>query len=406
MLAEAASDVGEFRYSASNNISYMYQVYCSYILLFKNSTGQKNFMSPQLLQEGLTALVRTYYQPVAGWFDVRADDIDVVYYSDKFNDPPFSTQTLDIDSDELASHVRKSNEELLVSRHPSGRISLNNQGIPMFLTKCTYLKSNDAMVIGVTFHHSLMDGSAFWKFMNNWAFMCKQLHVQPGSGAVPVIPNPPSFGFPSISHLHNPELQFDHTEYEVVDASNFTRVFLTGGDIIKERLLVISVEQQREIRRMAKEFGVSFNTMICAMFWKETSALRLKARPSIEHDPSIFTCATNPRAQLGLSSNLCASPVINLAASRPMDELAAMSLREVAQLVSQTTAKATPEYVYSSTNFLLKQRKTELENEKLGIAGSKIMLVYVCPQYVKCIVSSSRNFPIYQCDFGFGQPEY
>ncbi|KAJ1998239.1 hypothetical protein H4R26_005532, partial [Coemansia thaxteri] len=137
----------EFRYSITNDYSFMYQVYCSYILLFKNSTGQKNFMPPQLLQKGLTALVRTYYQPVAGWFDVRADDIDVVYYSDKFNDPPFSTQTLDIDSDELASHVRKSNEELLVSRHPSGRISLNNQGIPMFLTKCTYLKSNDAMVI-------------------------------------------------------------------------------------------------------------------------------------------------------------------------------------------------------------------------------------------------------------------
>ncbi|KAJ2469589.1 hypothetical protein GGI02_003358, partial [Coemansia sp. RSA 2322] len=162
MLAEAASDVGEFRYSASNNISYMYQVYCSYILLFKNSTGQKNFMSPQLLQEGLTALVRTYYQPVAGWFDVRADDIDVVYYSDKFNDPPFSTQTLDIDSDELASHVRRSNEELLVPSHPSSWISQENRDIPMFLAKATYLRSNDAIAIGVSYHHSLMDGSAFW----------------------------------------------------------------------------------------------------------------------------------------------------------------------------------------------------------------------------------------------------
>ncbi|KAJ1659025.1 hypothetical protein GGF38_004147 [Coemansia sp. RSA 25] len=157
---------------------------------------------------------------------------------------------------------------------------------------------------------------------------------------------------------------------------------------------------------MAKEFGVSFNSMLCAMFWKEVSVLRFNARPSTAQDLSLFTCATNPRAQLGMSKNLCASPVINLAESRPIGEIAAMELRDVAQLVSQTIAKGSQEYIYSSTNFLLAQRQKELSDEKLGAAGNKIMLVYVCPAYAKCVVSSSRNFPIYQSDFGFGQPEY
>ncbi|KAJ2821650.1 DNA-directed RNA polymerase, partial [Coemansia furcata] len=351
-------------------------------------------------------LVRKYYQPVAGWFDVRGDDIDVVYYADKYNDPPFTTQTLDIDDQELGSHVYKSNEALLLPRFPSGLVSRENRDIPMFLVKATYLESNSAMTLGVTYHHSLMDGTAFWTFMNNWACLCKQLHDQVCPGSVPPIPNPPSFGFPNISHLHKPDLQFDHSEYALVKSSDFTRVFLSGKDIIKENFLVISVEQQHELRRMAREFGVSFNTILCAIFWKETSVLRYNARPSTAQDMSLFTCATNPRTQLGLSKNLCASPVINLAALRPIGEIAAMELRDVALLVSQTVSKGSPEYIYSSTNYLLAQRRKEVSNEELGIAGDKLMLVYVCPAYAKCVISSSRNFPIYQSDFGFGSPEY
>ncbi|KAJ2459233.1 hypothetical protein GGF42_001590 [Coemansia sp. RSA 2424] len=405
-MLQANADSGENRYSVTNNISFMYQVYCSYILLFKNTASQDNFMPAHHLQAGLEMLVRKYYQPVAGWFDVRGDDIDVVVHADKFNDPPFTTQTLDMECEELADHVRKSNEALLVPSCPSSFISRENQDIPTFLVKATYLKSNGAMTLGVVYHHSLLDGTAFWTFMNNWACLCKQLYEQASPSPVPPIPNPPSFGFPNISHLHEQGMHFDHSEYKLVDSSNFTRVFLAGKDKIKENLFVISVEQQHVIRRMAKEFGVSFNSMLCAMFWKEVSVLRFNARPSTAQDLSLFTCATNPRAQLGMSKNLCASPVINLAESRPIGEIAAMELRDVAQLVSQTIAKGSPGYIYSSTNFLLAQRQKELSAEKLGAAGNKIMLVYVCPAYAKCVVSSSRNFPIYQSDFGFGQPEY
>ncbi|KAJ2891987.1 hypothetical protein GGI21_005719, partial [Coemansia aciculifera] len=149
-MLQAASDSGEFRYSTTNNISFMYQVYCSYILLYKNTAGHGSFMPAHHLQAGLEMLVRKYYQPVAGWFDVRDDDIDVVVYADKFNDPPFATQTLDISSQELAEHVRKSNEALLLPSHPSSLISRENCDIPMFLVKATYLESNDAMTLGVT----------------------------------------------------------------------------------------------------------------------------------------------------------------------------------------------------------------------------------------------------------------
>ncbi|KAJ2009295.1 hypothetical protein GGI14_006620, partial [Coemansia sp. S680] len=147
-MLQADADPSEFRYSATNNISYMYQVYCSYILLFKNTTKQDDFMAAQHLQDGLKMLVRKYYQPVAGWFDVRGDDIDVVFYADKFNDPPLTTQTLDIDSKELASHVYKNNVALLVPDCPSSFISRENRDIPMFLVKATYLESNDAMTLG------------------------------------------------------------------------------------------------------------------------------------------------------------------------------------------------------------------------------------------------------------------
>ncbi|KAJ2334317.1 hypothetical protein GGI00_001910, partial [Coemansia sp. RSA 2681] len=159
-MLQAKADSGENRYSVTNNISFMYQVYCSYILLFKNTTSQDNFMPVHHLQAGLEMLVRKYYQPVAGWFDVRGDDIDVVFHADKFNDPPFTMQTLDMDCEELADHVRKSNVALLVPSCPSSYISRENRDIPMFLVKATYLKSNGAMTLGVVYHHSLLDGTA------------------------------------------------------------------------------------------------------------------------------------------------------------------------------------------------------------------------------------------------------
>ncbi|KAJ1948598.1 hypothetical protein FBU59_001520, partial [Linderina macrospora] len=164
------TESSEVRYSTTNNLSFMYQLYCSYILLFKNNDGVAEFMPLPVLKRSLELLVRKHYPPVAGWFEVEGTEIDVVYYNDKFNDPPFTTQVLDIDYNEAARHVHESNEEMFVPKAPLGVISSTNRSIPMFLVKATYLESNQGMVLGVNYHHSLMDGASFWHFMSNWAF--------------------------------------------------------------------------------------------------------------------------------------------------------------------------------------------------------------------------------------------
>ncbi|KAJ2719385.1 hypothetical protein GGI07_005242 [Coemansia sp. Benny D115] len=402
----------ESRYSITNNISYMYQVYCSYMMVFKNPDPSKEFMPPTLLKESLKNLTRNFYKPVSGWFETVGDEIDVVFSDTEFNDPPLEIQMLDTGCVELREYVRSSNEDLLVPRGPSSLITKENKRIPMFLAKASYLTTNEAMVLGVTYHHSLMDGSAFWLFMYNWASLAKQMHARNTDGHTDricenfVLPCPPTFGFPSIAHLHEPEKQFSHSEYTLVDSSDCLRAFVAGPDPIKENILRISVEQQHSIREMARKYGVSFTAMLCAMFWHETSILRLNARPSVGPATSLFTCAVNPRASIGVSSFLCASPVINLAEARTIGEIASMELGQVAQLVSETITKGTAAYVSSSMDFLVKHRREECENERLGKEGKKIMLAYVCPLEAKCTVSSSRNFPIYQCDFGSGSPVY
>ncbi|KAJ2787267.1 hypothetical protein GGI15_000873 [Coemansia interrupta] len=397
----------EFRYSITSNISYMYQVYCSYIMVYKNIDGRKDFMNPELLQNSLTTLVRKHYPPVAGWFEYCNDEIEVVFRNDKFNDPSFETQTLDMDYNKAMEHVQASDEELFVPKSPSPLIDADSPIKPMFLVKATYLESNDAVILGVTYHHSLMDGSAFWLFLYNWANLCSSMSTGDNmTGTDYHVPCPPSFGLPSISHLHDPEAKFEHTEYTLVDAADCIRAFKPSADKIRETILRISVDEQHNIRDMAKKHGVSFTAMLCAIFWREMSRIRLEARPSTASSTSLFTCAVNPRAQLALSSFLCASPVVNLAASRTIEELAKMDLGDMAQLVSNTITKGTAPYVCSSMDFLVTQRKTEIEDDKLGRSGKKIMLAYVCPVPAKCTVSSSRNFPIYQTDFGFGSPEY
>ncbi|KAI9503260.1 hypothetical protein GGI25_004252 [Coemansia spiralis] len=405
-MANNSVNSDEHRYSITNNISYLYQVYCSYLILFKNEDECASFLSSKLLKQGLNILARKYYQPISGWFDICGDEIDVVYYNSKFNDPPFSTQVLDMNYNTLAQHVDASNIELLAPKSPSPLITPDNSDIPMLLVKASYLNSNEGMVIGVSYHHSLMDGSAFWYFMNNWAHICKLLHVHGPHYSDFSIPYPVSFEFPSIGKLHDPTCSFEHTEYELVDASDCIRQFAPGLETTKEIRLHISVEQQQEIRQSARANDVSFTAMLCAMFWKETNRLRIKAKPAIASEMSLYTCAVNPRPQLGLLSNLCASPVMNMAAKKVVGEIAQLELSEVAQIVHNTIRRCNAEYTYSSTNFLLAQRKKELEAKRNGQNGKEAMLVYILPMALKCTVSSSRTFPIYQLDFGFGKPEY
>ncbi|KAJ1836014.1 hypothetical protein LPJ63_000642 [Coemansia sp. RSA 2711] len=404
MTADAPKS-SEFRYSITNDVSFLYQVYCSYIILYKNSNCEKGFLPPDLLKRSLNILVRKYYHPVAGWFQSRGDDIDVVFYTDKFNDPPFSTQTLDMDCATLSRHVSESNIELLVPKAPSGVIKPESPDIPMFLAQATYLESNEAVALGVNYHHSLMDGCAFWMFMNNWASLCKQLHAQ-GDRTEFDLPYPPTFGFPDISHLRDPSKTFAHPEYALVSPDKCFKEFQPGTHKTVETVLNISAAQQVKIRQQAKEFGVSFIEMVSAMLWKGSNDVRFQARPEIGPGPSLYTCTVNPRSRLGVSSNLCASPVINTSCELTVAQVAELDLRSVAHLVRDSINKCTGEYLFSSFSYLHAQRKKELENERAGRQDQKVMLVYVCAMPVKCTVSVSRTFPIYQTDFGFGAPEY
>ncbi|KAJ1963099.1 hypothetical protein GGI12_002258 [Dipsacomyces acuminosporus] len=349
-------------------------------------------------------LVRRYYMPVAGWYDISGDSIDVVYYNDRFNDPPFETQTLDMSYEMLRGRVVASDEDLLVPKGPSSVIAPDNKDIPMFLVKATYLKSNEAAVLGVNYHHSLMDGSAFWMFLNNWAHVCKQICERKEVGDIPY---PPTFEFPDIAHLRDADAtNYEHPEFVTVDTEKCTLEFKPGQDKIKENILIISPAQQQEIRKTATEYGVSFTAMLCGMFWKEINDIRFAARPSIGAGSSMFTCAVNPRSKLGIPSTLCSSPVINVALTKPVQDVAKLALRDAVQLIDQTINAASPAYICSSLDHLLKQRARELEDARNGKMGKKTMFAYIHPASSKCAVSSSRNFPIYKVDFGYGIPSY
>ncbi|KAJ2082501.1 hypothetical protein H4R24_001527 [Coemansia sp. RSA 988] len=404
-MTASAPESNETRHSITNNVSYLYQVYCSYIILFRNTEKKQDFLPLDLLQKSLRVLVRKYYQPVAGWFDINGDEIDVVYSTEKFNDPPFSSQTLSMDYSTLTQHVHESNTELLVPKFPSGIITKENTDIPMFLAKATYVDDGSAVVLGVTYHHSLMDGSALWMFMSNWASVSRQLSVQ-GDQVDFDLPFPPTFGFPSIDHMRDASQSFDHIEYAIVDAKDCAREFQPGAEPIVETIFTISVEQQLEIRGMARDHGVSFTEMLCAIFWKGISEVKLRAKPDIGQAKSLFTCAVNPRGKLDLSNTLCASPVINMAAWETVAAVSEYDVGCVAQLVNQSLNKCMGAYLASSFEFILAQRKRELEDERNRTVDKKSMLVYVLPMEAKCTVSSSRTFPIYETDFGFGRPEY
>ncbi|KAJ2501247.1 hypothetical protein GGH96_002052 [Coemansia sp. RSA 1972] len=400
-----APESTETRYSITNNVSYLYQMYSSYILEYKNSTEENGFFDLELLKKSLNILVRKYYKPVAGWFQAHNDDIDVVFYSDKFNDPPISTQTLDMDYETLSRHVHNNNIELLIPTAPLATITFEDNDIPMILVKATYLESNEAVVLGVSYHHSLMDGTAFWTFMANWSALCKQLYEH-GDITEFDIPHPPTFEFSDISHLHNPSKTFEHSEYVLVDADQCVMKFQPGAEKIVITVLEVSVEQQKALRQQARDIGVSFTDMLCAVLWKGTNDIRLQLNPEIGSGSSLYSCAVNPRARMGLSSNLCASPATHTSCERTVAEIAALDVCDIAQLVHEAIGMCTGEYLFSSFDFLLKQRKRELDDERNNRIDKKLMLVYVCPKTVKCIALSSRTFPIYSTDYGFGAPTY
>ncbi|KAJ2722287.1 hypothetical protein H4S00_002773 [Coemansia sp. D1744] len=400
-----APETTETRFSILNNPSYLYQVYSSYMLEYKNNLNTDEFFNPEVLKKSLNILVRKYYKPVAGWFQAHDNDIDVVYYSDKFNDPPISTQILDIDYKTLSRHVHNNNIDLLIPAAPSATITYEDNDIPMIMVKATYLKSNEAMVLGVTYHHSLMDGTAFWTFMANWSALCKQLHEH-GDITEFDIPHPPTFEFPNVSHLRNPSKMFEHSEYVLVDADKCVMKFQPGTEKIVVTVLEVSVEQQQTLRQQARNCNVSFTEMLSAVLWKGTNDMRLQLNPEIGSGLSLYSCAVNPRARMGVSNNVCASPTTHTSCEQTVLEIAALDLCDIAQLVHEAIGMCTGEYLISSFDFLLKQRRQELDDERNNRIDKKLMLVYVCPKAVKCIALSSRTFPIYTTDYGFGTPTY
>ncbi|KAJ2501248.1 hypothetical protein GGH96_002053 [Coemansia sp. RSA 1972] len=402
-----APETTETRFTISNNPSYLHQAYFSYILEYKNSTKTYGFLDLEILKKSLNILVRKYYKPVAGWFQARNNSIDVVYYSDKFNDPPVSTQTLNMDYETLSRHVHDSNIDLLVSTAPSAAITFEdpNPDIPMILVKATYLESNEAVVLGVTYHHSLMDGTAFWTFMANWSALCKQLHKH-GDIAEFDIPHLPTFEFPDISHFHNPSKTFEHPEYILVDPDQFLERIHPGPKKIVETKLEISVEQQQALRQQARDIGVSFTEILCAILWKGVNSLRLQLNPEIASGLSLYTCVVNSRTRAGVSNNLCASPVTNAPCEQTVSEIAALEVCDIAQLVHGAIGKCTSEYLSSSFRYLHQQFKQEQDDKNSGRVGKKVMCVFSQTAHVKCVVASSRTFPIYSTDYGFGTPEY
>ncbi|KAJ2722285.1 hypothetical protein H4S00_002771 [Coemansia sp. D1744] len=399
------ADTPETRFSISNNSSHLYQDHFSYILEYKNGTQADGFFDPELLKKSLNILVRKHYKPVAGWFQARNNGIDVVYYSDKFNDPPISTQTLDINYETLSRHVHDSNVELLVPAASSTEITFEDNDIPMIMVKVTYLESNEAVVLGISYHHSLMDGTSFWTFMANWSALCKHLYEH-GDTAEFGIPHSPTFEFPDISHFHNPSKKFEHPEYILVDPDQYHTKLQPGPEKIVETILEVSVEQQHSLRQQARDIGVSFTELLCAVMWKGINGLRLDLDPEIGSGLSFYTCILNSRTRTGVSNNVCASPVINTPCERTVAEVAALEVCDIAQLVHEAIGKCTGEYLSSSFRYLHKQFIQELDNTRNSRVGKKLMCAFTCSAPVKCVIASSRTFPIYSTDFGFGTPEY
>ncbi|KAJ2202844.1 hypothetical protein IW145_004436, partial [Coemansia sp. RSA 521] len=357
------ADAPETRFSISNNPSYLYQAYFSYILEYKNGTQADGFFDLELLKKSLNILVRKHYKPVAGWFQARNNSIDVVYYSDKFNDPPVTTQTLDMDYDTLSRHVHDCNVELLVPAAPSAAITFEDPdpNIPMIMLKVTYLESNEAVVLGVTYHHSLMDGTAFWMFMANWSALCKHLHEH-GEIAEFDIPHPPTFEFPDISHFYNPSKTFEHPEYILVNPNQFSKRLQPGPEKIVEKILEISVEQQQALRQQARDIGVSFTEILCAVLWKGVNSLRLELNPEIGSESSLYTCTVNSRTRAGVSNNVCASPVTIASREQTVAEIAALEVCDIAQLAHKAIGKCTGEYLSSSYRYLHQQFKQEQDD--------------------------------------------
>ncbi|KAJ2528812.1 hypothetical protein EV175_007423, partial [Coemansia sp. RSA 1933] len=195
-----------------------------------------------------------------------------------------------------------------------GLIASASERLPMFLVKVTYLQDNSGIALGIKYHHSLFDGATLWPFVVNWAHVCRT--KQSAS-----IPYPPVFGFPDIEAAQPDDPQFHHSEYELVKPQDCAKEFKTEHEPTKEHRLRLDISAQREFRNAARTASVSFTAMLCAVFWKELSRLRLLLRPEVGSEVSLFTCTVNPRKALGLAPNLCGSPVVNVAVKRTVAEV-------------------------------------------------------------------------------------
>eukprot|EP01018_Ginkgo_biloba_P020391 Gb_28240 [translate_table: standard] len=319
-----------------------------------------NFESTiNLLQKGLAeALV--YFYPLAGRLSTSPDN---VWYID-CNDS--GAEFIEAS----AEHV--SLAEILVPDVPplvrdlfalDGALNLEGRFLPLLVVQVTKLR--DGIAIGCTFNHSISDGTSMWHFMNCWAQLCR--------GLIPL-------AFPPV---HDRSLAPDTTVISL-DLESKGRIQAFSPPVLREKIFHFSKEMicmlKDRANRDTKDRSISSFQALSVHVWQAIT----RARRLSSHETTTLKLPVNCRGRLvpplpsGYLGNAIQVVGSNLTAGDLLGNSISFSAGSLHAIIDG----------HRDHNIRERWQKVIFNN----FDGNCVMM------------GSSPRFPMYENDFGWGQP--
>lgn len=266
-----------------------------------------------------------------------------------------------------------------------GAVSYEGHFRPLAAVRVTEL-SDGSLFIGCTVNHAVVDGTSFWNFFNSWAEICRggALDAAGGISRPPVFTR--NFFGESTAVLRfdddqGPSVTFDAT------APLRERIFRFEGKTIRELKALVNHPFSPPDSNRAAEIS-SFQSL-CALLWRSVT----RARRSKLGDGATVTLrlAVNCRHRVDppVDPLYFGNAIQSIPTSAAAADVAARDLRWAAALVHDSVAAYAKETV--------KQVVAEWERAPrcfpLGNPDGSVLTV-----------GSSPRFPMFDNDFGWGQP--
>ncbi|KAM0918409.1 hypothetical protein ACQ4PT_008955 [Festuca glaucescens] len=234
--------------------------------------------------------------------------------------------------------------------------------------------------LGIGIHHTAADGLAALDFVNAWATIAR--------GEVGVPAASPCLDRTLLRTRSPPSVRFDHAEYSWRTGGSKPGVAFDYAILPLSKIQVDTLKGDYGGKRLS-----TFKAVVAHVWW---CACTGRGRTPTEDSRLYMTADARSRVDPRLPRGYFGNAIFRVSAAAKVGDVASGPLDGVAEKVTGATARLDDEYVRSLVDYLELQA-VDAEGLRKG--------EWVMPETDLWVISW-QGLPIYDADFGWGQPVF